>query len=64
MKAIDGIPTPHQRRLIAGEAILPERTVLRTYTDPSSVRNATLERVARAATKLGIDAPNLLKKAA
>lgn len=59
MNAITGIPTPHQRRLIAGEAIMPERTVLRVYVNPAHVKPATLTRVTQAAEKLGIEPPIL-----
>jgi DNA-binding LacI/PurR family transcriptional regulator len=64
MRAIDGIPSPHQRRLIAGKAIMPERTVLRTYLDPTAVRDATLTRVIEAAAQLGITPPTTAQKAA
>jgi len=50
-------PTPQERRRLAAVAIMPERTVVRAYRDPSSVKPSTLARLERAAIAVGVEPP-------
>lgn len=50
-------PNPQQVRELAAAAICDDRTVRKAYADPAHVKQASLERVIRAAEQLGITPP-------
>ena len=51
------IPSPHDRRRLAMEAMTTERTIRRAYLRPGSLREATLLRLRAAAERLGLPLP-------
>lgn len=57
MKQHTHLPTPQIRREIAARALMPERTVLGVYRNPSSHKPSTVARVVRAAMEIGAPEP-------
>jgi hypothetical protein len=49
--------SPNQRRRLALEALAADRSVQRTYRDPSLVRESTRLRIREAALRLGLPPP-------
>jgi hypothetical protein len=53
-------PTPHERKRLSVATLgIDDRTILRAYTDPTSVRESTLLRLRHAARELGLEPPAL-----
>jgi len=50
--------SPFDRKRLALEALMSERTVQKAYVSPMGVRESTRLRLARAAQRLGIDPPS------
>jgi hypothetical protein len=52
------VPSPFDRRRLTVASLgLDERTILRAYADPRSVRESTLLRLRQAAQELGLPPP-------
>jgi hypothetical protein len=53
-------PTPHERKRLSVATLgIDDRTILRAYADPTSVRESTLLRLRHAARELGLQPPTL-----